>query len=276
MMQTRTLISRCSRVVARANRPFATTVTAAERRETERLAKRGRRDAAEEKRAAVAAYLASCSTSQEQPDVEEPVDESRGEGWRNNERTFLMEEAGFLAKSLYRTCLRSVTVLRPGNHKDEKDFREREEQQIADLDDEGGGLIFSMEPPVNRENELQSRADYYYTHLRENYNSDSQCLDRKPWKEHDIEVFMHFLKNGEKRRRYVLKDYRFDDPYKSSFNADRVKQFEARANVLLRDTYVANDWLLMSDIKPEDYDTEYDPDFDFDDPVEFKLPAKAS
>jgi hypothetical protein len=129
-----------------------------------------------------------------------------------------------------------------------------------------------MEPPVNRKNELESRADYYYTHLRENYNSDSECLDQEPWKENDIEIFLSFLKKGEKGRRYVLKDYRFKDPFKTSFDADRVKKFEARANELLRDTYKAHGWLLMADVKAEDYDTEYDPEFDFDDPPEDKLP----
>lgn len=271
MLMHRVLLRRCS-LVARQRRCFSTTDIVAERREAERAAKRERRNAAEEKRAAVAAYLASISGNASNEEPSEPEDETRGQAWRDAERAFLMEEAGSMSKSLYRTCLRSVRTLRPGNDRDELDFKKREDQQFSDLNDEGGDIIFSMEPPVNRQNELQSRADYYYTHLRENYNSDSECLDREPWQEQDIEVFVHFFKQGEKRRRYVLKDYRFNDPYKSAFDAGRVKLFQTRANELLRDTYKANGWMLMSDVKPEDYDTEYDPHFDFSDSPEDKVP----
>jgi hypothetical protein len=247
------------------------------------VAARGsRQSVAEEKRAAtMEAYLASSTmngagAAPDKQQAIEPaakVDETRGDEWRVKEREFLMEEAGYMARSLYRTCLRSVRTLRPGNERDEQDFREREEKQLSDLDEEGGGsVMFSMEPPVNRQNELQSRAEYYYTHLRENYNSDSECLDRELWKEHDIETFLHFLRKGEKRRRYVLKDYRFKDPYKATFDADRVKKFETRANELLRDTYQVHGWLLMADVKAEDFDTEYDPEFDFDDDPQDKHP----
>ena len=264
----------CSRLLRSSlrSRTLTTSTPAAEQRAAERVAKRSRRDAVAEKRAAVEAYLASMGSQQtSEPNNEVVVDETRGELWRKEERTILVEEAGFLGRSLYRACLRSVNVLRPGNQYDEKDFKAREEQQYSE-DHAGGAVIFSMEPPVNRDNELQSRADYYYTHMRENYNSDSQCLDRDPWKEHDVEVFLHFLRTGEKRRRYVLKDYRFKDPYRSMYDAERIKQFETRAADLLRDTYEANGWLLQSDIKPEDYDTEHDPDFDFEDDPEEKLP----
>lgn len=174
-----------------------------------------------------------------------------------------------MARSLFRACLRSIKLMRPGNEHDEKEFREREEKQFSRLEDDNTDMMFSMQPPVNRENELSSRASYYLAHLREHINSDSQCLTSDPWKEHDVEVFLHYLRTGEKRRRYVLKDYRFDDPYRSLFDNERVKRFEARANALLRDTYKANGWSLRSDFKTRDPSERVDSQFSFiEDPEE--------
>jgi hypothetical protein len=224
-----------------------------------------------ERRKEFEAYLASIA-AQHANIVEETkvkVDETRGELWRNEERQFLLEEAGFMARSFFRACLRSIKLMRPGNEHDEKEFREREEKQFSRLDDENTDMMFSMQPPVNRENELKSRASYYHAHLREHINSDSQCLNSEPWREQDIEVFLHFLRTGEKRRRYVLKDYRFDDPYKSLFDNERIKRFEERANALLRDTYKANGWTLRSDFKPRDPSERVDSIFGFiEDPEE--------
>lgn len=267
MMMMNQTLRRCSLVLAArssgATRCFTNTAV---------VEREPRQSSAEKNRAAVMeAYMTSMNNQQE---PEAPVvDETRGDAWRVQEREILTEEAAYLAKSLYRTCLRSVSTLRPGNERDEKDFKEREDKQFAELEEDGGDILFSMEPPVNRANELNSRADYYYTHLRENYSSDSQCLLRDPWKEQHIESFLNYVRQGEKRRRYVLKDYGFKDPYKGAFDADRIKKFEARANELLRDTYKAHGWLLMADVKPEDYATgEYDPEFDFDDDPADKLP----
>lgn len=236
-----------------------TTLSPAEEREAERIAKRARRKALAERQAVARAYLASQGNV---PRVAEPtkvVDETRGPQWRNEERQILLEEAGFLARSLYRACIRSIKLMLPGNQHDEADFKEREERQFASLNDEKGDLFFSMRPPVDRKNELRSRAEYYHAYLRENFNSDSQCLDRDPWSEHDVQACLHFLRHGEKSRRYILKDYRFKDPYSCIYDAERIDKFETRAHALLRDTYKASGRVLLADTKPEDYETQYDP-----------------
>ena len=83
----------------------------------------------------------------------------------------LFNEASCLTRALYRKCLRSVKLLREGNERDELDFREREKGQMKqsdEFDDVAGsdgsdGERISMAPPVNRQNELQSRANYYKT-----------------------------------------------------------------------------------------------------------------
>lgn len=276
--KTATMISSSAIILQRrfllARRTLATTT---DTREAERAAKRARRNAAAKKQAAVQAYLenaASKNQASSAPNNQGVVeDKTRGEQWRDAEREALIEEAGVLARSLYRACLRSIRTLCPGNEHDEKDFKEREAKQIADLDDDSSAAVFSMEPPVNRKNELKSRADYYSVYLRENFNSDSQCLDASPWKEHHVDAFLNFMRAGEKNRRYVLRDYRFDDPYKINYDKDRINQFEQRADLLIRDTYQAKGWLHSTDIKTEDHDFEYDPDFDVeDDPSHHQIP----
>lgn len=233
-----------------------TTLSLAEEREAERLAKRARRKALAEKQAAARAYLASQADVPSVAATIKVVDETRGPQWRKEERKILLEEAGFLARSLYRACIRSIKLMLPGV--DEADFKDREERQFASLKDENGGMFFSMRPPVDRNNELRSRAEYYHAHLRENFNSDSQCLDRDPWNEHDVQACLHFLRHGEKSRRYILKDYRFDDPYSFMYDVERINKFEARAVELLRDTYKASGRMLLADTKPEDNETQYD------------------
>jgi hypothetical protein len=216
----------------------------------------------EEKQAEVDAYLASFATPES---TSSSQDETRGPEWRRQEREYLLQEAGFLARSLYRNCLRSIRILRPGNEHDERAFRQQEEEQLEQ--ERGSRFTFSMAPPVNRENELHSRAEYYRTHLRENYNSDSQCLDKNPWKEHDIEIFLHYVKTGEQRRTYVLRDYKFPDPFASHFDKERVKKFEQRAEELIKDTYKANGWRLPSDMYHREEDD--DDDDSMDDPLDF-------
>jgi len=183
--------------------------------------------------------------------VEEKISEQ--EQWMKYEREFLMKEAGFLSRSLYRSCWRSVKIMRPGNDYDEEEFARREKEET-----EGRGSISS--PPVDRENELWSRAEYYFAHLREHYNSDFDCLDKNPWKESNIEIFLHYLRTGEQRRKYILNDYKFADPYKSKFPVERVNNFEKRAAELIRVTYKVNNWILPSEYSK--IEEEFDPDFD--------------
>ena len=232
-----------------------------------RDSRRLRHDPNAERREKFEEYLASIARpAAPQTRVAEPtgkIDQTRGEVWRKEERKFLFEEAGVMARSLFRTCLRSINVMRPGNEHDEMEFRAREEKQFSKVGDDAIDM-FSVQPPVNRDNELTSRVNYYHAHLREHINSDSQCLNADPWTESDIATFLHFLRTGEKRRRYVLKDYRFEDPYKSVFDDERIKKFEERANALIHDTYKANGWILTSERMAKERRKDLDSSFGYD------------
>lgn len=171
-----------------------------------------------------------------------------------DERDFLVAEASALTKSLYRTCLKSVEILRPGNDRDETDFAEREEAQLKMFDDdssEGSGTAGSLSafsPPVDRANELESRAEYYAEWTRENFAQESDCLATEAWREDDVARYLHFLRIGEERRRWVLKDYGFDDPFVDVFDPDRVDRFEKRATEFLEQSYSSRGWLMAHEI----------------------------
>ena len=193
-----------------------------------------------------------------------------------SEKDFLVSEASAMTKSLYRTCLKSVETLRPGNDRDEADFAEREEAQLRMFDDDssGGsgtaGSLSAFSPPVDRANELESRAEYYAEWMRENFAQESDCLATEVWREDDVARYLHFLRVGEERRRWVLKDYGFDDPFADVFDPDRVDRFEKRATEFLEQSYGSRGWLLAHEIAEAEAEYEqngepciFDDDDDF-------------
>jgi hypothetical protein len=202
------------------------------------LLRSNRRNLAE-RNAALDAYFKSAQTESNNwtalsvdPSSSEKDDiKGNDEVWRNEERRYLLMEASYLSKCLFRTCLRSIRLMRPGNEHDEAGFRAMEKKQKQQL--ENGDFSGSFQPPVDREDELESRVNYYHMHLRENFDSDASCLDRDPWVERDLSIYLHFLRSGEKKRRYVLQEYKFGDPYQFSFDEERVKRFEERAKALI-------------------------------------------
>lgn len=151
-------------------------------------------------------------------------------------------EAGFLTRSLYRTCLRSVRLIRPGNQRDEEEFQEREKRRMEEEESLGNPSnnddvrmgMFSMLPPVDRDDELRSRADYYHQYARENF---AQELDVMPLHKgavgelmgQDVEKFVFLLKKGEQDRKWLLQDMEFPDLYQSSFLKDRLDHFQEKA-----------------------------------------------
>ena len=192
-----------------------------------------------------------------------------------DEREFLVAEASAMTKSLYRTCLRSVEILRPGNGRDEADFAEREEAQLRMFDDDdddaaGGtaGSLSAFSPPVDRSNELESRAEYYAEWTRENFAQEMDCLATEPWREDDVAIYLHFLRVGEERRRWVLKDYGFDDPFGDIFDPDRVDRFEKRATKFLEHSYGSRGWLLAHEIAEAEHEQNGEPCI-FDDDEDF-------
>ena len=204
------------------------------------------------------------NTPQTQPSHMEQVETDSG---ISSERNALLAEAGSMTRSLYRTCLRSVAVLRPGNERDHADFAEREQAQLKmfsdddDDDSKGNGtasMASSFAPPVDRENELESRAEYYAEWTRENFSQEMDCLDTNPWKEDDVERYLHFLRIGEERRKWVLNDYGFEDPFEDRFDANRVDRFEARVKEFLSDSYGSRGWLLQHELNESERSGEED------------------
>lgn len=137
-------------------------------------------------------------------------------------REDLLEEAEYLTKSLYRNCLRSVRLIRWGNEFDDKEFERREEE----FQNPTAGGVMSMAPPPNKEDELRSRAEYYHSYAREYFTQESDCLDNDPLQERDIRRYLYYLRKGEKDRKWLLGDMMFPDPYKNSFDKERVNRFE--------------------------------------------------
>jgi len=167
------------------------------------------------------------------------------------ERNRLISEAAFVTRSLYRNCVRCVEMMKSGNDNDENEFKKREQKQMDDLEGVGSGS-FSFEPPVDRKNELTSRANYYLETVREGFHQESDCLLANPWREEDVNRFLSLLRFGEERRRWILLEYKFDDPYLGRFNEDRVNDFEGKAGQLVKETYRSKGWLLTEELTEKD------------------------
>ena len=95
-------------------------------------------------------------------------------------QTKLFQDATYLTRTLYRKCLQSIKVIAKGNTRDEDDFIERETKERDQFDTSKIDLNerISMAPPVNRQNELSSRSEYYKTFTRENFDGHYNLLGK--------------------------------------------------------------------------------------------------
>lgn len=106
-------------------------------------------------------------------------------------QTQLLKEANYLTKTLYRKCLKSIQSLARGNERDESDFSEREQSEKDQLDEllssdrsssskknTNNNRVSLMSPPVNRQNELSSRANYYQAFTREHFGGHWNLLGK--------------------------------------------------------------------------------------------------
>jgi hypothetical protein len=242
-------------------------------RDAEVAAKRARRKAARAKEAQMWAHQESAAQKvlkrQEaellacNDDVETPQEKEEKQRKRDKERQALLLEAGVMSRSLFRTCLRCVKIMRQGNEHDETEFREREENQLKSMKDALASGTFSMGPPVDRENELDSRAIYYHGHTREHFDGEYDCLKWDPWKEEHVDRYLHFLRKGEHKRKWIMNDYKFPDSYAHVFDNEQVDRWEARARELLKDTYDTNGWILPSELHSNEWEkTQWDDEDD--------------
>lgn len=148
--------------------------------------------------------------------------------WRQ-ERRALEAQASALTLALYRRCVRSARLIRRGNDADEQEFAKREQQRLeATLPKEQRLSMLSLLPPVDREDELRSRADYYMQYARENFVQESDCLSHKKLEAEHIARYLYHLRRGEEHRQWLLSDMQFDDPC-DALDASQVQAFETQA-----------------------------------------------
>jgi hypothetical protein len=86
---------------------------------------------------------------------DQEAEQKRQKQAMRQEKELLLQVAGTLSRSLYRTVMRSVRAIRLGNEHDEKDFHEREQDRLEPKEKKDVRLsMLSMLPPVDREDEL--------------------------------------------------------------------------------------------------------------------------
>jgi len=166
------------------------------------------------------------------------------------ERAAILAEVAAMTRILYRTCLKSVKLMRPGNGHDEIEFRRLEAEQASRweraLKDSLDG-IGSMVPIVDRPNELESRYNYYNAHVKERFKGDFGILDRDPWTEDCVERFLLIFREGEAARKWVLEDYKFVDQFPNRLSEERTNQLQERMRKLVKDVYRGYGWQLESE-----------------------------
>jgi hypothetical protein len=91
------------------------------------------------------------------------------------EYNLVQDQVRFFTLQLYRRILRSIhRLLRPGNAFDESEFRKREEKQQNFQTAAKLSMVDTL--PIDREEELQSRMDYYWQYAREHFTQHSDAL----------------------------------------------------------------------------------------------------
>jgi hypothetical protein len=231
-------------------------------RDKERVERKIRRDNRAKKDAEITAYWEKITTKTPEQELRAKEEEQRLQEqhvkrqdleklWAQ-QRAEIKAEVKSITRTLYRMCLKSVKLIRPGNEKDEIEFKRLEAEQVdrwkQSLIDSLHG-IGSLAPPVDRQNELESRYNYYLAHVLERFAGHTHILDRDPWTEDCVESLIKILRNGEYARQWVLADYKFDDPYSDRFDEKRVIQLEERMINLVKDVYQEFGWTLQSEIE---------------------------
>lgn len=163
--------------------------------------------------------------------------------WEDQERRYILSEAAFLSRSLYRLCFRSARLLLTANELDEQEFQRREAKErelglFPYMDDSRLSFV-SMVPPVDRSSELESRYEYYCQYIQENFHGESDIFSSAAllddsWSLQDFNRYFHYLTRGEQHRQWLLRDMKFSDPYKGRFDQKRANLLKERALSLFR------------------------------------------
>jgi hypothetical protein len=177
-----------------------------------------------------------------------------------NEEQLLREEAKALTLKLYRACVRSVRHIRHGNEMDEAEFQRREEERLDLLDDSSTtkrNPVLSMLPPVDRQDELRSRAEYYLQYARDYFQQEAGCLDGEQWFQQRVARYVYSLHRGEHQRKWLLQDMGFDDPF-SGLDEIRLELFQKNAQALAAQQDTVTEGIRTSTITVENRDQEDD------------------
>ena len=184
----------------------------------------------------------STTTSQQQQQRQHDDDHHHHQQQEEHDR--LVQEAFALSRSLYRHCWRSIRLIRHGNATDRADFAQRqqawlEQQQTTTTTTQRSSTelsFLSMMPPLNYQDELQSRSAYYQQYLREHFVQESDCFHqatttttsrmqraggggRKQRPHHtsgwvlsegSITRFHKLLHQGYQQREWLLRDLQYD------------------------------------------------------------------
>jgi hypothetical protein len=191
-----------------------------------------------------------------------------------NERALLLKEALFLTQSLYRCIVRSVRLIRNGNEVDEAEFQRREAQRQAHLanatstsrgsssSNTTGDVrlsMLSLLPPVDRVDELRSRAAYYQQYAREHFVQESDCF-KDEWQDFHLARYLHLLRRGEEQRQWLLADMKFPDPFagrlesgdtQHAATSERIGIFEQRARQYIENAKL---YRMQKKLAPAEFD----------------------
>jgi hypothetical protein len=84
----------------------------------------------------------------------------------------------------------------------------------------------------------------------ESNSSSSSSGEYYMWREEQIEQFIYLITKGEEKRQWILNDYEFNDRSNNSWPEelhDRIRKFEERANLVVKEMYRRRGWVHSSD-----------------------------
>mmetsp|Transcript_11157 Transcript_11157/g.18400 ORF Transcript_11157/g.18400 Transcript_11157/m.18400 type:complete len:350 (+) Transcript_11157:293-1342(+) len=165
----------------------------------------------------------------------------------------LLEEASYLTKTLYRKCLKSIQSLARGNERDETDFSEREQSEQDQLDElfssstttkdgssnnnNTSSRVSLMAPPVNRQNELSSRANYYHAFAREHFDGHWNLLGRHGFhlgEEGNMRHGLGYVGGGQEGNRYEGGHHHLGGQMAAQFSSNQVAGCDDDDNTKVR------------------------------------------
>jgi hypothetical protein len=114
-------------------------------------------------------------------------------------------------------------------------------------------------PPVDRVDELRSRAAYYQQYAREHFVQESDCF-KDEWQDFHLARYLHLLRRGEEQRQWLLADMKFPDPFagrlesgdtQHAATSERIGIFEQRARQYIQNAKL---YRMKKKLSPAEFD----------------------